>query len=61
MKKSIFSFVAVTFLLLSSHTMDAKKIGGNYTNEQGCLVVWTQHTFLGIGVPFTYNETIWCD
>lgn len=61
MKKTMFSFVAVTFLLLSSQNVDAKKIGGNYVNSDGCLVVWSQHTFLGISVPFTYTEVVFCN
>jgi hypothetical protein len=47
--------------LFMSNTADAKKIGGNYINSAGCLVVWTQHTFLGIGVPFTYHSETFCN
>lgn len=47
--------------LFTTNTADAKKIGGNYINSAGCLVVWTQHTFLGIDVPFTYSEEVFCN
>lgn len=59
MKKSIFSFFAITFLLLSSFNVSAGRNNGNYVNAQGCLVVWTSYTLFGI--TWSYNETVFCN
>lgn len=59
MKKSIFTFFAITFFLLTSIEANAGRNSGNYINSQGCLVVWTSYTLFGI--TWSYNETVFCN
>jgi hypothetical protein len=61
MKKSIITFVAFAFLTLSSTNVKAGWNSGNYVNEGGCLVVWSSYSIWGITVPFTSEETIFCN
>lgn len=59
MKKSIFTFVVVSLLLLSSSNMHAGRNNGNYVGSDGCLHVWTSYTLFGI--TWSYSEDVFCN
>lgn len=61
MKKSIITFVAFAFLMLSSSNVRAGWDSGNYVNERGCLVVWSSYSIWGITIPFTTTTTPFCN
>ena len=59
-KGSILLAGALMVCLLSTSDAEARKPrGGNYINEQGCLVVWEATYFLGIRM--SYSEEVFCN
>lgn len=55
--KAIFLGLVLTGTLLSTQKSQAGS--GNFIGSDGCLHVWTDHSFLGF--HWGYDETVFCN
>ncbi len=60
-KVKLFLFgLGLSACLLFPMVAQAKTVGGNYLNENGCLVVWEKKTILWGLISYGYKEWMFC-
>lgn len=59
--KLILFCAGLSVCLLTPTIAHAKREGGNYLNEDGCLVVWERKTILWGLISYGYKEWVFCN